>query len=213
LLSTSKAEVGFHAVVFLTQLLTPTAIIGMNLENPLIGTKWNWERLGKPEELPGLRFCSDIFWAFWVRDNPSIKNFRLYGAHNVVNDEAVSVAARALTTNGHERLTPWPGVSFDITTPEGQAIVGSPIGSTVAHMLTGHKAELGTKWIKKVTVFTDDARPDGMIPKYMEMHMFFHIEDVPIEDITDSKTVQNNIKEENKRKTLEEHKRKQQLQS
>jgi hypothetical protein len=69
-------------------------------------------------------------------------------------------------------------VSFDITNPEGQALIGSPIGAAVAHMLTGHKAELGVKWVNKVTIFTKDTRPDDLIPKTIEMHMFFHIEDV-----------------------------------
>jgi hypothetical protein len=52
-------------------------------------------------------------------------------------------------------------------------------------MILGHKAELGIKWIRKVEVFTNDARPDGIVPKYMEIHMFFHIEDVPEEEIVD----------------------------
>ncbi|KAF1920655.1 hypothetical protein BDU57DRAFT_435627 [Ampelomyces quisqualis] len=161
------------------------AIIGQNLENPVSATNWNWELPATPAQLPDLRFCSDIYWAYWCRNNPNVENLRIYGAHNVVNEETAALAVRALTKNGHERITPWPGISFDISGPDGQALIGSPIGSTIAHMLIGHKAELGIKWIRKVEVFTNDARPDGIVPKYMEIHMFFHIEDVPAEELVD----------------------------
>jgi hypothetical protein len=157
----------------------------MNLENPLVGTKYNWDRLATSAELPELRLCSDILWGYWMRNNQNVKSLRVYGAHNVVNEDTAPLIVRALTKNGHERMTGWPGVSFDIASPEGHALIGSPIGATVAHMLTGHKDELGIKWIKKVSVFTKDARPDGLVPKNMEMHMFFHIEDVPTEEIID----------------------------
>jgi hypothetical protein len=117
----------------------------MNLENPLVGTKYNWDRLAMSSELLELRFCSDILWGYWVHNNPNVKSLRVYGAHNVVNEDTAPLIVRALTKNGHERITGWPGVSFDITNPEGQALIGSPIGATVAHMLIGHKAELGVK--------------------------------------------------------------------
>lgn len=61
-------------------------------------------------------------------------------------------------------------------------------------MLIGHKAELGIKWVRRVEVFTNDKRPDDIVPKYMEIHMFFHIEDVPVEEVIDPEKE----KEENK---------------
>lgn len=161
------------------------AIIAMNLETPLIGTKYNWPNIATHDQLPALRFCSDILWGYWCNNNPSVRNLRIYGAYNVVNDETASLAARALISNGHETLEPWPGVSFDRSSPEGQALIGSPLGATAAHLLLGHKAELGVKWIKRVEVFTNDKRMDGIVPKHKEMHLFFHVEDVPEDEVVD----------------------------
>jgi hypothetical protein len=135
--------------------------------------------------LPDLRFCSDIFWGYWFNNNPNVKNLRLYGAYKVLNKEASQLVARAFTKNGHESIDSWPGVSFDHTTPEGQALIGSPIGATIAHMLIGHKAELGVKWINKVSVFNYDANPDGSKSTLREVNIFFHIEVVPQLEIED----------------------------
>lgn len=184
-LSTRRAEVHHSSHLTTTLQLTSPAIIGQNLENPSAGTFFNWGRRGKPDELLEFRHCSDIYWAYWTRNNPNVKNLRIYGAHDVVNTETASLAFRALTTNGHEIIKPWPGASFDISTPAGLALIGSPIGSTIANLLLRHKAELGIKWIRKVEVFTNDARPDGIVPKRLEIHMFFHIEDVPEEEVED----------------------------
>lgn len=157
----------------------------MNLETPLIGTKYNWPNLATRDQLPALRFCSDILWGYWFNNNPSVRNLRIYSAYNTVNDETASLAARALTSNGQETLEPWPGVSFDCNSPEGQALIGSPLGATAAHLLVGHKAELGIKWISRVEVFTNDKRPNGIVPKFKEMHIFFHVEDVPGDKVVD----------------------------
>lgn len=185
----------------------------MNLESPRESAPYNWKRKVSDDELPSLRFCSDIYWGDWCRDNPDVKNLRVYGAHNIVHDDATKLAARRFTQNGHEKLNPWPGVFFHIMSPEGQALVGSPIGATAAHLLIRHKAELGVKWIKKVTVFTDDAPPDRKAPKHKDMHMFFHIEDIPIEEITDPEKDKNKNEEDNEHQASGEDLRKRQVQS
>jgi hypothetical protein len=77
----------------------------MNLENPLVGTKYNWDRLAMSSELLELRFCSDILWGYWVHNNSNVKSLRVYGAHNVVNEDTAPLIVRALTKNGHERIT------------------------------------------------------------------------------------------------------------
>lgn len=123
-------------------LIYPLAIIATNLETPLTGTKYNWPSLATRDQLPALRFTSEIFWGYWLASNSDPKNLRIFAAYNVVNDETSSLAARALTSNGHETLTPWPGVSFARASKEGKALIGSPLGSIVAHLLVGHKVRL-----------------------------------------------------------------------
>jgi hypothetical protein len=61
-------------------------------------------------------------------------------------------------------------------------VPGSPIGATIAHMLLGHKAELGIKHISKVNAVTSDPPGDGN-----DMHLFFLIEDVPADQVHEKK--------------------------
>jgi hypothetical protein len=46
-------------------------------------------------------------------------------------------------------------------------------------MLIGHKAKLGSKRIRKVTVFTNDPLSNRDMPGYLELRLFFHVVDVP----------------------------------
>lgn len=59
--------------------------------------------------------------------------------------------------------------------------------------------ELGLKWIKKVEVFTNDKRPDGIVPKFKEMHIFWHVENVPGDQVIDPEKE----KEEEKSDTIQ----------
>jgi hypothetical protein len=62
---------------------------------------------------------------------------------------------------------------------------GSPIGATIMHTLIGHKAELGTKHVTKVTVVANEPMGVGFGKQpRIEMHLFFTIEDVPTDKVT-----------------------------
>lgn len=84
----------------------------------------NWGRKANADELPDLRYCSDIFWGYWFRGNLNVKNLRVYGAQNIVNDITVLLAARALKETGQTGLIPWPGHIFDGTSDGGKALIG-----------------------------------------------------------------------------------------
>ncbi|KAF2826954.1 hypothetical protein CC86DRAFT_416728 [Ophiobolus disseminans] len=47
----------------------------------------------------------------------------------------------------------WPGVTFDIASEEGKAIMGTPNGAGTAWLLIQRKKDLGHQRIEKVTVF------------------------------------------------------------
>jgi hypothetical protein len=172
-------------------LLIEPGIIAKNLLSPGVAVvdSANWGRKANPGELPDLSHASEIFWGYWIRDNPNGRNLRVYGAYNIVNDDTVLLVARAFKNAKEEKLSPWPGVSFDGTSDEGKALIGSPIGATVAHLLIGHKAELGIKHISRVVVVTNEVPKK---PKFGErprndLHMFFEIVDVPADKITPDK--------------------------
>ncbi|KAI8936195.1 hypothetical protein NX059_006626 [Plenodomus lindquistii] len=164
------------------------AIIGKNINSPAssVVSGAGWGRKANPGELPELRFLSDIYWGHWVRDNPNVRNLRFYGAHMVINDDTVRLAGRAFKNVNADKLVPWPGTSFPATTEEGKALIASPIGATIAHMLLSHKAELGIKQVVKVTVLTDEKkkRPGFGESPVSDMHVFFEIQDVPANDVT-----------------------------
>lgn len=106
----------------------------MNLESPGAAVVYpeNWGRKSEAGELPDIRFCSDIYWGYWSRDNLNVKNLRVYGAHNVVNDATSLLVSRAFKNKKIEKLTPWPGSSFDVTTEEGQALIGKSVVGLVS---------------------------------------------------------------------------------
>jgi hypothetical protein len=167
------------------------AIIAKNLLSPGVAVldTANWGRRADPKELPEVRHASEVFWGYWFRENPNVKNLRVYGAYNIVNDATVLLVARAFKNTKQEKLTPWPGVSFDAASDEGKALIGSSIGATIAHLLIGHKAELGVKHIRSVFVVTNEPPKK---PKFGErprndLHMFFQIVDVPADEITPEK--------------------------
>jgi hypothetical protein len=48
---------------------------------------------------------------------------------------------------------PWPGLSYEASSDEGQALLRSPNGLGVAMLLIQHKKQLGHKTVEKIMVF------------------------------------------------------------
>lgn len=102
------------------------AIIAKNINSPrsAVQEKGIWDRKADPDELPDLQYLSDVYWGYWARDNPDLKNFRIYGAHHVINDDTVLLVTRALRNKGKSKLERWPGVEFERGTKEHLALIG-----------------------------------------------------------------------------------------
>jgi hypothetical protein len=100
------------------------AIIGLDLSNPRAGALEHWRRAPTDGELPALHYCADFYWQYW-RNNPNVKNLRIYGAHSVVNDNTVRLVSRAFKNLGLTALKRWPGVSFEAGTDEFKALIGT----------------------------------------------------------------------------------------
>jgi hypothetical protein len=109
-----------------------SAIIGRNIESPTfaVSLRPDWGRKANPGELPELRFASDIYWGYWFRGNPNVKNLRVYGAQNIINTDTVLLAARALKElkdpkdSKETKLKPWPGHVFEGSSDAGKAVIG-----------------------------------------------------------------------------------------
>ena len=50
----------------------------------------------------------------------------------------------------------WPGITFDISTREAQALLGTPNGSGVAWMLPQHQSSFGNKKVQSTTIFENE---------------------------------------------------------
>jgi hypothetical protein len=61
---------------------------------------------------------------------------------------------------GRSGYDAWPGVTFDIESEEGKAILGTPNGAGTAWLLIQRKRELGRRRIEKVTVFHAGMKED-----------------------------------------------------
>ncbi|KAJ4298009.1 hypothetical protein N0V90_005908 [Kalmusia sp. IMI 367209] len=159
---------------------TEGVIFGQFLLSPPSAAEANWRRKPAKEELPELRKLSDVFWGYWVRDNPNIANIQYFWMQDIANDDTEEIIARALHES-KESIGVWPGVTFDIDTDAGNAILGSQNGAPFAWFLIQHKEQLGSKWIPKVTVFINDSGS-----KYTGAHLIFYVDTVPVSERDDS---------------------------
>ncbi|CAN9087904.1 unnamed protein product [Alternaria alternata] len=144
---------------------------------PLEAAKWLWERTPQSSELPNLRTSSDLAWSLWHKimwpDHP-LSNIRKIFSLYITNEETNDIVERALGIGPTDDMKKWPGVSFDSTSEEGLAILGSANGRAVGYFLAQHKHQLGgDKYVSKMTVFEDEneGNPHATI--------LFWIDDVP----------------------------------
>ena len=118
-------------------------------------------------KLPPLHYWSDIAFLQYLSTFPSPPpqplplNYVL--RLGIMNHDTYQVLGNIFAGHGLHQCHSWPGLTFDIESEEGRAILGTPNGSGVAWMLIQHKAQLGEKKIKKVTVFHASASGDHCI--------------------------------------------------
>jgi hypothetical protein len=81
------------------------------------------------DQLPELRQMSDLAWGMWRRVHPSgigLGNMNYFVVAQVVNTETRGLIAEALDL-GQDHLVPvpeWPGVTWDIESQQGAAMLG-----------------------------------------------------------------------------------------
>ncbi|KAJ4986345.1 hypothetical protein SVAN01_08162 [Stagonosporopsis vannaccii] len=153
------------------------AIYGLFLESPVHAASTLWHsgrRPADPFKLPQLRAFSDILWGYWARDNPNMRNVKYFFMLGISNDKTNALIASCLRDAGKE-LQAWPGVSFETSTDEGHALLGSPNGAAFAYFLMQHKRELGRKTIQRVTVLRAETDDDVA---FVDPYLVFHVADV-----------------------------------
>ncbi|KAH7070647.1 hypothetical protein BKA63DRAFT_493656 [Paraphoma chrysanthemicola] len=150
------------------------AIYAQDFESPRSAADGNWPYVPPNNELPALHLASDVLWGYWVRQNPA--PFRYYFAMYVQNEETLRLMASIFTQLDLPDIPKWPGIELPTTGPKaaaGEAILGSPIGATLAYFLIQHKAELGLRHVTSVTIFQDNWFYKGA----QHIHLMYKVEE------------------------------------
>lgn len=95
-----------------------------------------------------------------AQQGQDMKNLKYCFRMNVVNQQTKEVINQAILNTPGASFQAWPGWTWDINTPEAQAILGTENGKGLAWLLIRHKTQLGHKVIQSVTAFHDDISPE-----------------------------------------------------
>ncbi|KAF9885830.1 hypothetical protein FE257_012302 [Aspergillus nanangensis] len=130
-----------------------------------------WYASGK-RYTPPLSKLSDVYYLFWkeLSTNKNVKNLKYFFRHHVINTQSKRIALEV----AGGAIPEWPGVSYDMSTDQGKAILGTPNGSGVAFFLINHKPELGVRVPTKVTLFKTIGRDANGQPEDW-VHFLFYI--------------------------------------
>lgn len=75
-------------------------------------------------ELPDLQRSSDIVFGQWASiAQGNTKNIKYIAIWSLTNVQSASAVAKALS-NTDSKIGNWPGVSFNMDTPEGKGLLG-----------------------------------------------------------------------------------------
>jgi hypothetical protein len=118
---------------------------------------------------PRLKFWSDVAFFQWKSRASEESELKYVLRYNIVNSVTNYVVEAINFANDSETL-PWPGVAYDADSEGGQALLGTPNGSSIAYMLVQHRRYLGHKIVDKITVFDHDD----------QLMLLFHIVDAEV---------------------------------
>jgi hypothetical protein len=107
--------------------------------------------------LPLLRHWSDIAFLQYLsscsEQTTVPMTLRYIFRATIQNVPTYSILNNILVNHGLKTYETWPGLTFDVGSEEGRAILGTPHGSGVVWLLVQHKPQLGNKRIDRITMF------------------------------------------------------------
>ncbi|KAB8213322.1 hypothetical protein BDV33DRAFT_210321 [Aspergillus novoparasiticus] len=120
---------------------------------------------------PTISRLSDVYFLMWKevagKSEAELKNIKYFVRHHEDGSRDTSMVEE------------WPGKSYDMSTDDGKAILGTPNGAGVARFLMDHKQELGVKAPSKVTLFKTTGHTNADINQPEDwIHFLFEISPV-----------------------------------
>ncbi|CAO1601171.1 hypothetical protein XANCAGTX0491_004835 [Xanthoria calcicola] len=110
------------------------------------------------KRIPPLNRQSDVLWAVWKSTTPFPADLRYIGRDIITNDDTRGVMNDIFAQGPTGKPLLWPGVSFDIDTKEGQALLGTPNGLATAYILADRAAAMGRRSIS-VRIWAAETEP------------------------------------------------------
>ncbi|KAL9611048.1 MAG: hypothetical protein Q9167_004295 [Letrouitia subvulpina] len=108
------------------------------------------------EAIPHMNKWSDVTWAVWSHyAGGSASTLRYIFRVNVVTEDTKAIINLANDLEpGPELDLPWPGRTFDMSSDEGKALLGTPHGVGIAYLIISGLSVLGRR-VPLVTTFSD----------------------------------------------------------
>ncbi|KAL8937264.1 MAG: hypothetical protein Q9216_004512 [Gyalolechia sp. 2 TL-2023] len=149
------------------------AMVGIETRSPWFTVKNRLQRHKKPTAsadisklVPSLHRLSDFMWMYWTTVSPNPNNLRYIMRDNVNNEDSVAIMNDIFKKYGSGKPLAWPGLYFTLAQEEGQALLGTPNGYTVAYLLSQRARELGMR-VVAVSIFC--AHPDQVGNEWFQM--------------------------------------------
>lgn len=105
------------------------AVVLMNVISAARSAESYWGKKPLTEELPKIRSTSDIAWGLWNRVAPeNLKEIKYLMVTLIMNRDTCDLirAAYATLNSPQSETKVWPGTDFNMDTPGGQALLGTP---------------------------------------------------------------------------------------
>jgi len=142
----------------------------MNAYNPRSGTivamdnmsptKRAVQRHMARDQLPTLRYWSDVVWLEWTRqcqlEGISTSQLNYVIQYQILNSVTLQAIFDILQANGLQ-ISSWPGFTFDVANIRGSQVVAdimaTPLGAGINRLLLQHERALGYKKVQAITLF------------------------------------------------------------
>ena len=113
--------------------------------------------------VPALNRWSDVLWFLWMRAaGAGARELRYIFRASIQTPETRELMDYIIGAEPNYFDVPWPGLTFNMTTREGKALLATPHGTSIAYMIADHSDILGsTSLVARMFSFFDEEKDYG----------------------------------------------------